>query len=85
METKIRDAKSILANSGFYLTLEIPTMHLSGGIISTWRLGVDLEQLRTDRHPINLLIHSDLEHQPWRLTLIHCPTNWQWNEAFGIY
>lgn len=47
-----------------------------------WRLGVESDLVLLHRHIISLMVYEESSLQPWALTFIHCPTDWNLKEAF---
>jgi hypothetical protein len=64
---------SILNSLGFFLMTQFAHAGSSGGLVLTWRLGVELECFITNKHNISAWCYSDPPNNPWILSCIYGP------------
>lgn len=81
-ETKVYSLATLLVQLGFVNFVEWPSNGRKGGLVLAWKLGVDLEVMMCNENMINAIIYSDPPNQPWMLTGIYAPVEWNKKERF---
>jgi hypothetical protein len=64
---------SILNRLGFFLMIQFAPIGSSGGLVLTWRPGVELECFISNKHNISAWCYSDPPNSPWILSCIYGP------------
>jgi hypothetical protein len=64
---------SILNSLGFFLMTQFAPAGSSGGLVLTWRPGVELECFITNKNHISAWCYSDPPYNPWILSCIYGP------------
>jgi hypothetical protein len=73
-ETKIPPQVSATLNRlGFFLLTQVAASGSSGGLVLTWRPGVDLECFISNSNNISAWCYSDPPYSPWILSCIYGP------------
>jgi hypothetical protein len=62
---------SILNSLGFFLLCQVAPIGFSGGLVLSWRPGVDLECFSFNKNTISVWCYSDPPHSPWILSCIY--------------
>jgi hypothetical protein len=75
---------------GFFLMSQVAPIGSSGGLVLSWRLGIDLECFVTKKNNISTWCFSDPPHSPWIMSCIYGPHDrgdrmafWDSFESFG--
>jgi exonuclease III len=74
-ETKISPSQvsATLNKLGFFLMSQVPASGLSGGLVLSWRPGVDLECFSLNKHSISAWCYSDPPQTPWIISCVYAP------------
>ena len=64
---------SILNRLGFFLVTQFVPVGSSGGLVLSWRPGVELDCFITNKHNILAWCYSDPPNSPWILSYIYGP------------
>jgi hypothetical protein len=64
---------SILNRLGFYSLTQVPPLGSKGGLVLSWRLGIDIECFITNKHNISAWIFSDPVSSPWIISCLYGP------------
>ena len=83
-ETMVLDDRTIsIVNSlGFHLFVYSPAVCKKGGLLLLWRSGVEIEPVHINSNAISVLVYSDPSHQPWLLTYVYAPAQWNNKASF---
>lgn len=75
-ETKIAadQVQAILNRLGFYLLFQCPPMGKKGGLVLTWRPGVEIEPIFSNKKRISGMVYSDPPSSPWMISCIYGPS-----------
>ncbi|KAF5442124.1 hypothetical protein F2P56_037171 [Juglans regia] len=74
---------SIVNSLGFHLFVHYPAECKKGRLLLLWRPGVEIEPVNININAISVLVYSDPTHQPWIITYVYAPA--QWNNKAGFW
>lgn len=66
-------ATVIMNNLGFFFMVHVPPSSTKGGLLLTWKTGVELECFLTTVNTITVWCYSDPSNNPWILSCIYGP------------
>jgi exonuclease III len=72
---------AILNSLGFFFLSQVLPIGSSGGLVLSWRPGIDLECFITNKHNISAWIFSD-PSSPWIISCLYGPPNKRDKPAF---
>ena len=83
-KTKIShpQVSATLNSLGFFLVSQVAAIGISGGLVLTWRPGIDLECFVLNKNNISAWCYSDPPTSPWILSCVYGPSNRSDRRAF---
>jgi hypothetical protein len=67
---------------GFFLLSQVAATGTSGGLVLSWRPGIELECFVSNNNDISALCYSDPPTSPWILFCVYDPSNISDRRAF---
>lgn len=71
-----------LQHVGFDHFFECPPRRKRGGLALVWKQGAELDVSFVNHHILTVVLYSDPCNQPWMISFVHGPTNWNEKDNF---